>query len=129
MLILSLNIIVKINEINYQYLIINPLKEKIPIDNFVKDLLEKEKSGNKKNLKKLIKLIPKTIDPIISEFDIYIKSKYEEIRRNEELKNDYKKFIAELIKLKKEMNIFVQEHFNNNIYLQDINNQTFSSFM
>ena len=119
----------KINEINYQYLINNPLKEIIPINNFVKDLLEMEKSGHKNNLYKLIKLIPKTIDPIISEFDIYIKNKLEELLKNEELKNDYKKFIVELIKLKKEMDIYVKEHYKNNIYLQNINNQTFSSFL
>ena len=119
----------KINQINYQYLLTNPLKGKIQIDNFIRDLSEIEQSGHKNNFYKLIKLIPKSIDPIISEFDIYIKNKLEELLKNEELKSDYKKLIVELIKLKKEMDIFVKEHFKNNIYLQDINNQTFSSFL
>jgi len=119
----------KINEINYKYLITNALEEIIPLDNNVKDLLLSEKTEKKNNLYKLIKLIPKSIDPIISEFDIYIKNKYNEIFKDEELLKDYKKFIFELIKFKKEMNNFVKEHFKDIIYFQDINNKTFSSFM
>ena len=119
----------KINEINYKYLITNALEEIIPLDNNVKDLLLSEKYEQKNNLYKLIKLIPKSIDPIISEFDIYIKNKYNEIFKDEELLKDYKKFIFELIKFKKEMNNFVKEHFKDIIYFQDINNKTFSSFM
>ena len=57
----------KIKEINYQYLISNTLKDIIPLDNYAKDLLSSEKSEQKNNLYKLIKLIPKNIDPIISE--------------------------------------------------------------
>ena len=119
----------KIKEINYQYLISNTLKDIIPLDNYAKDLLSSEKSEQKNNLYKLIKLIPKNIDPIISEFDIYIKNKYDEIFKDEEILKDYKKYIIELIKFKKEMDIFVKEHFKNNIYFQDINHTTFSSFM
>ena len=119
----------KINEINYQHLIINALKDIIPLDNFVKDLLLSEKSEQKNNLYKLIKLIPKSIDPIISEFDIYIKNKYDEIFKGDEIIKDYKKYIIELIKFKKEMDNFVKEHFKNNNYFKDINNKTFSSFM
>ena len=119
----------KINEINYKCLITNSLKEIIPLDNYIKDLLLGEKTEKKNNLYKLIKLIPKSIDPIISEFDIYIKNKYNEIFKDEELLKDYKKYIIELIKFKKETNNFVKEHFKNIIYFQDINNKTFSSFM
>ena len=119
----------KINEIIYQHLIINALKDIIPLDNYVKDLLLSEKSEQKNNLYKLIKLIPKSIDPIISEFDIYIKNKYDEIFKGDEIIKDYKKYIIELIKFKKEMDNFVKEHFKNNNYFKDINNKTFSSFM
>ena len=119
----------EINEINYEYLITNSLKDMISLDNFVKDLLLSEKSQQKNNLYKLIKLIPKSIDPIISNFDIYIKNKYDEIFKDEELLKDYKKYIIELIKFKKKMNNFVKEHFMNIIYFQDINNKIFSLFM
>ena len=49
----------------------NPLKEKNKIDS-----LEKEESGNKNNLNKLIETKSKTLEVMISEFKIYIKNIY-----------------------------------------------------
>ena len=102
----------------------NPLKEKNEIDS-----LEKEESGNKNNLNKLIETKSKTLDTMISELEIYIKNKYKEFFKEKELENDFIYFFVNLIKLKKEIDIYVKEHFENNSFFLSIEEQTFRGLM
>ena len=107
-----------------QSLINNPLKEKNEIDSF-----EKEESGNKNNLNKLIETKSKTLDTTISELEIYIKNKYIELITYGDLKNDFINFFVNLIKLKKEIDIYVKDHFDNNSLFFSIEEQTFCGLM
>ena len=110
----------KINEINYQYLIINALKEYGSLNIYIKNLFNNEEYSQLINISKLSKLIPKDLDPIPPVFYSYIKSKYEEKFSNENLKNEQTRFIIEVIKFKKEMDLFIQEHFRNIGYFEEI---------
>ena len=99
------------------------------MDIYIKNLLENEESNKLINLSKLIKLIPKDLDPIAPVFISYIKSKYEEKFNNEELKKDQLTFIKELIKFKKELDIFIQNNFKNNYYFDDLKEKAFNSII
>ena len=119
----------EINQINYKYLLIEPLKDIGPMESSIKNLIDTERSREHPNLYKLIKMIPKDKDPIAPVFDSYIKDKYEELLKNEELVKDQYKFISQLINLKLEMDTLVKEHFKNMDYFKSVKEETFSSFM
>ena len=78
---------------------------------------------------KLFKLNPKSLDVIIDAFTPYIKKRGLEIQENKEITKDPKKFIPELISLKKEMDNIVVKCFENHILFQDKKNMAFSNFM
>ena len=59
----------------------------------------------------------------------YIRARGKELYDNKELSRDPKKFIPELISLKKEMDKLVKDCFENNNNFQDVNNKAFSLFM
>ena len=78
---------------------------------------------------KLFKLYPASLNEITEEFQPYIKNRGNVIYENKELSKDPKKFIPELISLKKEMDKLVYECFENNNDFQDVKNKAFSLFM
>ena len=118
-----------INEINYQYLILDALKDFGPMDIYIKNLLENEESIKLINIHKLIRFIPKDLDPIAPVFISYIKNKYEEKFSNEELKKGQFTFIKEVIKFKKEFDLIIKDNFQNNLYFDDLKNKAFSSLI
>ena len=90
------------------------------IEIVIKNLLKSEDYESLINLSKLNKLIPNDLDPIAPVFSSYIKDKYKEKFSNEELLKNQIRFIAELIKFQKEMDSFIQVHFKNNAYFENI---------
>ena len=115
----------KINEINYQYLITNTLKEYGSVEIFVKNLLESGDYSQLINISKISKLVPPELDPIAPGIISYIKRKYEEKFNNEELKKAQIRNISEIIKFKKEIDLFIQEHFKNIDYFVNIKDNVF----
>ena len=109
-----------IKELEYQYLIVNALKEYGSVEIYIKNLLESEDYEQLINLSRLTRLIPKDLDPISHVFDSYIKSKYEEKFNNKELLNNQIRFVSEVIKFKKEIEAFIQAHFKNITYFNNL---------
>ena len=110
----------KINELNYQYLIINGLENYGSMEIVIKNLLKSEDYESLINLSKLSKLIPNDLDPIAPVFASFIRNKYNEKFNNEELLKNQIPFISELIKFKKEIDSFIRVHFKNNDYFKNI---------
>ena len=77
----------------------------------------------------LFKLWKESLNVITNAFMPYIKKRGEEINQNKEITKDPKKFIPELISLKKEMDDLVEECFENHTLFQDKKNKAFSNFM
>ena len=119
----------KINDINYQNLIGDHMKEIASMDTGIKKMLETKNDVQLTNLYKLFKLYPASLVEITEEFQPYIKSRGNTLYENKELSKDPKKFIPELISLKKEMDKLVLECFENNNTFQDVKNKAFSLFM
>ena len=119
----------KINDINYQNLIGDHMKEIASMDTGIKKMLETKNDVQLTNLYKLFKLYPVSLVEITEEFQPYIKSRGNTLYENKELSKDPKKFIPELISLKKEMDKLVLECFENNNTFQDVKNKAFSLFM
>ena len=119
----------KINDINYQNLIGDHMKEIATMDTGIKKMLETKNDVQLTNLYKLFKLYPASLVEITEEFQPYIKSRGNTLYENKELSKDPKKFIPELISLKKEMDKLVLECFENNNTFQDVKNKAFSLFM
>ena len=119
----------KINDINYQNLIGDHMKEIASMDTGIKKMLETKNDVQLTNLYKLFKLYPASLVEITEEFQPYIKSRRNTLYENKELSKDPKKFIPELISLKKEMDKLVLECFENNNTFQDVKNKAFSLFM
>ena len=119
----------KINDINYQNLIGDHMKEIASMDTGIKKMLETKNDVQLTNLYKLFKLYPASLVEITEEFQPYIRSRGNTLYENKELSKDPKKFIPELISLKKEMDKLVLECFENNNTFQDVKNKAFSLFM
>ena len=118
-----------INLLNYQYLIGNIMHELAEMDTGVKNMLETKKDDQLNNLYKLFKLYPSSLNEITEKFDPYIRSRGKALYENKELSKDPKKFVPELISVKKEMDKLVLECFENNNDFQDVKNKAFSLFM
>ena len=118
-----------IDKINHQYLIGNVMHELAEMDTGIKNMLETKKDDQLTNIYKLFKLFPKSLDEITEKFDPYIRSRGKALYENKELSKDPKKFVPELISLKKEMDKLVLECFENNTNFQDVKNKAFSLFM
>ena len=82
-----------------------------------------------KNTFKLFKHFPKSFEVIHTCFTSYIVKRGEDINQNKEVTKDPKKFIPQLISLKKEMDSLVAECFENHPQFQDKKNKAFSLFM
>ena len=119
----------KINKINYEYLIGLHMKDIAQMDTGIKNMLETKNDVQLTNLYKLFKLYPASLKEITEEFQPYIRNRGNVIYENKELSKDPKKFIPELISLKKEMDKLVKECFENNNDFQDVKNKSFSLFM
>ena len=119
----------KINEINYKYLIGEHMKAVASMDTGIKKMLDMKNDLQLTNLYKLFKLYPDSLKEIEEEFLPYIKKRGNAIYENKELSKDPKKFIPELINLKKEMDKLVFECFENHNKFQDTKNKAFSFFM
>ena len=118
-----------INQLNYYSLIGNAMKELAQMDTGVKNMLETKKDEQLRNIYKLFKLYPISLEEIKNEFVPYIRNRGKLLYENKELSKDPKKFIPELINLKKEMDTLVLECFENNNEFQDVKNKAFSLFM
>jgi len=119
----------RINKLNYEHLIGTHMKEIASMDTGIKNMLETKNDIQLTNLYKLFKLYPESLTEITEEFQPYIKNRGNVIYENKELSKDPKKFIPELISLKKEMDKLVYECFENNNDFQDVKNKAFSLFM
>ena len=119
----------QIDKINSEKLIGDVMHELAEMDTGVKNMLETKKDDQLTNIYKLFKLLPRSLTEITEKFDPYIRSRGKALYENKELSKDPKKFVPELINLKKEMDNLVQECFENNADFQDVKNKAFSLFM
>ena len=119
----------KINDINYKYLVGENAEELGKMDTGIPYMFANKRLDELKKAYKLFNLFPKSLEVITSAFYPYIKKRGEIINDNKEISKDPKKFIPELIKLKKEMDHLVEECFDNNNIFQDTKNKSFSTFM
>ena len=118
-----------INDINYQNLIGANAEELGRMDTGFPYMFQNKRNDELKKAYQLISKYPKSLSVITSAFQPYIKRRGEEINNNKEISKDPKKFIPELIKLKKEMDDLVGDCFENNKFFQDTKNKAFSNFM
>ena len=119
----------EINKINYQHLIGDHMEELSKMDTGIKNMLETKNDIHLTDIYKLFKLFPQSLSKITEEFQPYIRARGNAIYDNKELSRDPKKFIPELISLKKEMDKLVLNCFENNNDFQDVKNKAFSLFM
>ena len=119
----------KINEINYKYLIGENAEELAKMDTGIPYMFTTKRTEELKKTFQLFKLFEKSLEVITNAFMPYIKRRGEEINENKDVTKDPKKFIPELISLKKEMDNLVAECFENHTLFQDKKNKAFSNFM
>jgi uncharacterized protein YutE (UPF0331/DUF86 family) len=119
----------KINEINARLLIGENAEELSRMDTGIPYMFTTKRNEELKNTFQLFKLYPKSLDVITTAFIPYIRKRGEDINQNKEVTKDPKKFIPQLISLKKEMDSLVAECFENHPQFQDKKNKAFSLFM
>ena len=119
----------KINEINHKYLIGENAEELARMDTGIPYMFATKRNEELKKTFQLFKLWEQSLNVITNAFMPYIKKRGEEINQNKEITKDPKKFIPELISLKKEMDDLVEECFENHTLFQDKKNKAFSNFM
>ena len=118
-----------INSINHICLIGEIDKELEEMDTGFSYMFNNKKIEELKKAYELISLYPKSLDVITNAFQPYIRKRGEEINQNKEVSKDPKKFIPQLINLKKEMDYLVEDCFKNDKKFQDNKNKAFSTFM
>ena len=118
-----------INSINYQLLIGDNASELAKMDTGIPYMFINKRNDELKKAFQLFNYFPKSLEQITNSFMPYIKKRGEEINENKEITKDPKKFIPELIKLKKEMDDLVTNCFENHTLFQDKKNKAFSGFM
>ena len=119
----------KINEINARLLIGENAEELSRMDTGIPYMFTTKRNEELKNTFQLFKLYPKSLEVITTAFIPYIRKRGEDINQNKEVTKDPKKFIPQLISLKKEMDSLVAECFENHPQFQDKKNKAFSLFM
>ena len=119
----------KINEINFKYLVGENAEELSRMDTGIPYMFTNKRNEELTKTFQLFKLFPKSLDVITAAFQPYIRKRGEEINENKEVTKDPKKFIPELISLKKEMDNLVADCFENHPQFQDKKNKAFSLFM
>ena len=119
----------KINDINYKYLIGENAEELSKMETGIPYMFKNKRNEELKNTFQLFKLFPQSLEVITTAFQPYIRERGGEINQNKEITKDPKKFIPQLINLKKEMDSLVAECFENHPQFQDKKNKAFSLFM
>jgi uncharacterized protein YutE (UPF0331/DUF86 family) len=119
----------KINEIIYKFLIGENAEELSKMDTGIPYMFSTKRNEELKNTFQLFKYHPQSLDVITGAFVPYIRKRGEDINQNKEITKDPKKFIPQLISLKKEMDSLVAECFENHPQFQDKKNKAFSLFM
>ena len=119
----------EINNINYKHLISNKASELEKMDTGFSYMFTTKRNDELIKAYQLIRLDNVSYKHIINAFKPYIKKRGEEISENKEISKDPKRFIPELIKLKKEMDDLVENCFYNNNIFQDEKIKAFSNFM
>ena len=119
----------KINDINSKLLIGENADELAKMDTGIPYMFTTKRNEELKNTFQLFKLFPASLEVITTAFIPYIRKRGEDINQNKEVTKDPKKFIPQLISLKKEMDSLVAECFENHPQFQDKKNKAFSLFM
>jgi len=119
----------KIDEINHKYLIGENAEELSKMETGIPYMFSTKRNEELKRTFELFSKWEQSLPVITNAFMPYIKKRGEEINENKEISKDPKKFIPELISLKKEMDKLVAECFNNHALFQDKKNKAFSNFM
>ena len=118
-----------IDKINSKYLIGENAEELAKMDTGISYMFTNKRNDELKKAYDLISLYPDSLRVITTAFQPYIRKRGEEINQNKEISKDPKKFIPQLISLKKEMDNLVEDCFKNNPNFQDTKNKAFSTFM
>ena len=119
----------KINDINFKFLIGENAEELSKMDTGIPYMFTTKRNEELKNTFQLFKYYPQSLEVITAAFIPYIRKRGEDINQNKEVTKDPKKFIPQLISLKKEMDSLVAECFENHPQFQDKKNKAFSLFM
>ena len=119
----------EIDQINRRYLIGENAEELAKMDTGISYMFTNKRNDELKKAYDLISLHPDSLKVITTAFLPYIRKRGEEINQNKEISKDPKKFIPQLISLKKEMDSLVEDCFNNHPNFQDTKNKAFSTFM
>ena len=118
-----------IDKINRRFLIGENAEELAKMDTGISYMFTNKRNDELTKAYDLISLFPESLKVITSAFQPYIRKRGEEINQNKEISKDPKKFIPQLISLKKEMDNLVEDCFKNNPNFQDTKNKAFSTFM
>ena len=118
-----------IDIINHKILIGEKAEELAKLDTSFSYMFTNKRNEELKKAYDLISLCPESLNVITTAFKPYIKKRGEEISQNREVSRDPRKFIPQLISLKKEMDNLVEDCFQNNPSFQDAKSKGFNSFM
>ena len=118
-----------IDIINHKILIGEKAEELAKLDTSFSYMFTNKRNEELKKAYDLISLCPESLNVITTAFKPYIKKRGEEISQNREVSRDPRKFIPQLISLKKEMDNLVEDCFQNNPSFQDTKSKGFNSFM
>jgi hypothetical protein len=119
----------KINFINYKYLITNNVEQIAKKDTGIQDMFKSRKINELKEVFQLFSLCPENLKVIQKIFKEYIKIDLDSLYNDKEISKDPKIFVPSLIKLKKEMDEFVDKCFKNNSDFINEENNEFSLLM
>ena len=119
----------EINSINYKYLIEQNMDEIANMDSGIKYMFNTKKLNELADVYNLFNLYTPSLVIIEGIFREYIKERGNALYINKELSSDPKKFVPELIKLKKEMDELVENCFDSNKDFQDNENKGFNQLM
>ncbi len=118
-----------IDKINRKFLVGENAAELGKMDTGIPYMFTNKRKEELKKAYDLISLYPDSLKVITDAFLPYIRKRGEEISQNKEISKDPKKFIPQLMDLKKEMDSLVEDCFGNNPKFQDTKNKAFSTFM
>ena len=118
-----------INDINYKYIIKDNTEELANMDSGIRYMFKTKKIEELTNVYILFSLFEPSLDIVQKLFREYIKERGNTLYGNKELSGDPRKFIPELINLKKEMDKLVDVCFQNHKNFQENENRAFYQFM
>ena len=118
-----------INDINYKYIIEDNTEELANMDSGIRYMFKTKKIEELTNVYILFSLFEPSLEIVQKLFREYIKERGNALYGNKELSGDPRKFIPELINLKKEMDKLVDVCFKKNKKFQESENRAFYQFM